>query len=227
MRFLVADDDPALGMFLTRGLEADGHSVTLANTGQAAVDAFLEETPDLSILDLNLPCKDGTEVLRFLRSVTQDLPILILTGRKEVETRVRCLDLGADDCMLKPFSLSELRARCRALLRRRRDTNLVLRQDNLELNRVEADSQPRRGIRLPHQQGVCLAGVPPAESGTRRIALDLAGKGLEYERHLQHKCSGRLRELSAAKAYRLRRISANPNSPGGRLRDRAASEGRA
>ena len=137
MRFLVADDDPALGMFLTRGLEADGHRVTLANNGQAAVDAFLEETPDLSILDLNLPCKDGTEVLRFLRSVTQDLPILILTGRKEVETRVRCLDLGADDCMLKPFSLSELRARCRALLRRRRDTNLVLRQDNLELNRIE------------------------------------------------------------------------------------------
>ena len=137
MRFLVADDDPALGMFLTRGLEADGHNVTLANNGQAAVDAFLRETPDLSILDLNLPQKDGTEVLRFVRSVTEDIPILILTARKEVETRVTCLDLGADDCMLKPFALSELRARCRALLRRRRNTNLVLRQDNLELNRVE------------------------------------------------------------------------------------------
>lgn len=137
MRFLVADDDPALGMFLTRGLEADGHIVTLANTGQEAVDAFLKETPDLSILDLNLPHKDGTEVLRFLRSITEDLPILILTGRKEIEARVRCLDMGADDCMLKPFSLAELRARCRALLRRRRDTKLVLRQGNLELNRVE------------------------------------------------------------------------------------------
>jgi len=63
--------------------------------------------------------------------------LAILTGRKEVETRVRCLDLGADDYLLKPFSISELRARCRAILRRRRDTNLVLRQDNLELNRVE------------------------------------------------------------------------------------------
>ena len=137
MRFLVADDDPALGMFLSRGLEADGHIVTLANNGQAAVDEFLRETPDLSILDLNLPCKDGTEVLRLVRSLTQDIPIMILTGRKEVEARVACLDMGADDCMLKPFSLSELRARCRALLRRRRDTNLVLRQDDLELNRVE------------------------------------------------------------------------------------------
>jgi DNA-binding response OmpR family regulator len=137
MRFLVADDDPSLGMFLARGLEAEGHIVSLANDGQAAVEAFLQEPPDLTILDLNLPRKDGTEVLRFLRSVTEELPILILTARSEVAARVKCLDLGADDCMMKPFSLSELRARCRALLRRRRDTNLVLRHDDLEVNRVE------------------------------------------------------------------------------------------
>jgi DNA-binding response OmpR family regulator len=137
MRFLVADDDPALGMFLARGLEAEGHIVSLAKDGQAAVDVFLDETPDLTILDLNLPYKDGTEVLRFLRSVTEELPILVLTARSEVETRVKCLDLGADDCLSKPFSLAELRARCRALLRRRRDLNFVLRQDDLEVNRVE------------------------------------------------------------------------------------------
>jgi DNA-binding response OmpR family regulator len=129
MRFLVAEDDRALGLFLTRGLEVDGHHVNLASDGQAAVDAFLQQAPDLAILDLNLPRKDGAEVLRFLRSVTDDLPILILTARNEMETRVKCLDMGADDCMLKPFSLAELRARCRALLRRSRDTNLVLRQD--------------------------------------------------------------------------------------------------
>src|SRR5580698_2416509 len=137
MRFLVAEDDRALGMFLTRGLEADGHDVTLANDGQLAVEIFLKETPDLTILDLNLPRKDGAEVLSFLRSVTADIPILILTARNELETRVKCLDMGADDCMLKPFALSELRARCRALLRRRRDTNLLLRQGDLEVNRVE------------------------------------------------------------------------------------------
>jgi DNA-binding response OmpR family regulator len=137
MRFLVADDDRALGMYLARGLETEGHTVTLASDGQSAVKTFLDEMPDLTILDLNLPRKDGTEVLRFVRSVTEDLPILILSARNDVETRVRCLDLGADDCMLKPFSLAELRARCRALLRRRRDTNLVLRQGDLELSRIE------------------------------------------------------------------------------------------
>lgn len=137
MRFLIAQDDQALGAFLTRGLEADGHEVMLAGDGQTAVDTFLRETPDLTILDLNLPRRDGAEVLSFLRSVTEDLPILILTARNELETRVKCLDMGADDFMQKPFSLLELRARCRALLRRRRDTNLLIRQGDLELNRVE------------------------------------------------------------------------------------------
>ena len=137
MRFLVAEDDRALGMFLRRGLEMDGHDVSLASDGEAAVDFFSEEMPDLTILDLNLPRKDGTEVLRSIRSITQDVPVLILTARHEVETRVKCLDMGADDCMLKPFSLIELRARCRALLRRRRDTSLSLRQDDLDVNRVE------------------------------------------------------------------------------------------
>jgi DNA-binding response OmpR family regulator len=137
MRFLVAEDNQALGMFLRRGLEADGHEVRLAGDGQAAVDSFLEETPDLAILDLNMPRLDGTEVLSFLRSVTEDLPVLILTARNEMETRLKCLDLGADDCMLKPFSLAELRARTRALLRRRRDGSLLLRHGALQVSRVE------------------------------------------------------------------------------------------
>jgi DNA-binding response OmpR family regulator len=146
MRFLVVDDDRALGRFLARGIEAEGHHVRLAGDGQAAVDSFLEQTPDLTILDLNLPRRDGVEVLRFLRSITADSPILILTARSDMETRVKCLDLGADDYMLKPFALAELHARCRALLRRRRDPNLILRQRDLEVNRVERsvsrDGQP-------------------------------------------------------------------------------------
>jgi DNA-binding response OmpR family regulator len=137
MRFLVAEDNQALGTFLRRGLAADGHEVRLAMDGQAAVDLFLEETPDLAILDLNMPRLDGTEVLTLFRSVTEDLPILILTARNEMETRVKCLDLGADDCMLKPFALVELRARIRALLRRRRDQSLLLRHGSLEVSRVE------------------------------------------------------------------------------------------
>src|ERR1700749_5205690 len=120
MRLLIAEDDRALGLFLTRGLEADGHRVRVALDGGAAVAAFREDLPDLTILDLNLPVKDGEQVLEEVRLVDGTLPVLVLTARQEVETRVRCLDRGADDLMTKPFSLHELRARCRALLRRDR-----------------------------------------------------------------------------------------------------------
>jgi DNA-binding response OmpR family regulator len=137
MRLLIAEDDRALGLFLTRGLEADGHRVRVVTDGGAAADAFRQDLPDLTILDLSLPVKDGEQVLEEMRAVEPDLPVLILTGRQEVETRVRCLDLGADDLMTKPFSLHELRARCRALLRRKREARLLLRVGDLELDRLE------------------------------------------------------------------------------------------
>jgi DNA-binding response OmpR family regulator len=143
MRLLIAEDDRALGGFLSRGLGADGYRVRIAGDGAAAVDAFREDLPDLTILDLNLPVMDGEQVLEAVRRVDPDLPILILTARQEVETRVRCLDRGADDLMTKPFSLHELRARCRALLRRKRETRLVLRAGNLELDRM--NHRARRG----------------------------------------------------------------------------------
>src|SRR5271169_5480955 len=137
MRLLIAEDDKALGTFLSRGLEADGHRVRVAWDGAAAVAAFREDLPDLTILDLNLPVKDGEQVLEEVRMVDGDLPILVLTARQEVETRVRCLDRGADDLMTKPFSLHELRARCRALLRRKREAKLSLRAGDLELDRLD------------------------------------------------------------------------------------------
>ena len=137
MRLLIAEDDKALGLFLSRGLEADGHRVRLAYDGAAAVEAFRQEMPDLTILDLNMPIKDGEQVLEEVRAMDSDLPVLILTARQEVDTRVRCLDLGADDLMIKPFSLHELRARCRALLRRKREARLLIRAGDLELDRLD------------------------------------------------------------------------------------------
>ncbi len=137
MRLLIAEDDKALGLFLRRGLEADGHRVRVALDGGAAVEAFREDLPDLTILDLNLPVKDGESVLDEVRLVSADLPVMVLTARQEVDTRVRCLDRGADDLMTKPFSLHELRARCRALLRRKREARLALRAGDLELDRLE------------------------------------------------------------------------------------------
>jgi DNA-binding response OmpR family regulator len=143
MRLLIAEDDQALAGFLSRGLGAEGYRVRIAGDGGAAVDAFREDLPDLTILDLNLPVMDGEQVLEAVRRVDPDLPVLILTARQEVETRVRCLDRGADDLMTKPFSLHELRARCRALLRRKREARLVLRAGNLELDRM--NHKARRG----------------------------------------------------------------------------------
>jgi DNA-binding response OmpR family regulator len=143
MRILIAEDDKALGLFLSRGLEADGHRIHIVLDGASAVAAFRQEMPDLTILDLNLPIKDGEQVLEEVRVLNADLPVLVLTARQEVDTRVRCLDLGADDLMLKPFSLHELRARCRALLRRKREVRLLLRAGDLELDRLEHTA--RRG----------------------------------------------------------------------------------
>ncbi len=137
MRLLVAEDDPALGRFLQRGLEADGYCVRLASNGAAAVDAFREELPDLTILDLNLPVMDGEQVLRAVRALDEDSPVLVLTAHQEIDTRVRCFDTGADDLMVKPFSLFELRARVRALLRRKREVRLMLRAGDLEVSRLE------------------------------------------------------------------------------------------
>ncbi len=137
MRLLIAEDDKALSLFLGRGLESEGHRVHAVHDGATAVAAFRDESPDLTILDLNLPVKDGETALAEMRRLNADLPVLVLTARLESDTHVRCLDSGADDLMTKPFSLSELRARCRALLRRRREGKLLLRAGDLEINRLD------------------------------------------------------------------------------------------
>lgn len=136
MRLLIAEDDKALNLFLQRGMERDGYRVRSAHDGEEAVAAFRDESPDLTILDLNLPVKDGEQALSEMRAQNADLPILVLTGRSEIDTRVRCLDNGADDFLTKPFSLSELRARCRVLLRRKGEAQLVLHAGGVELDRL-------------------------------------------------------------------------------------------
>lgn len=135
--FLIAEADDVHAQLLRSGLEAGGHRVRVENNGVAALRAYREEPPDLIIVDHDLPVKNGEQVLAEVRRNDPHLPVLILSQRKDVESRVRCLDAGADDVILRPFSLSELFARCRAHLRRNREPRLLLRAGPLELDRLE------------------------------------------------------------------------------------------
>ncbi len=138
MRILIVEDDPALAIFLQKGLMLQGHNVERAGDGDAALEMAAQQEPDLVVLDLGLPRRDGVEVLEILRREFSSTLIMVLTARADVQERVRCLDLGADDFVLKPFSLHELMARCRALLRRRdRFADPMLRFGGVTLNRME------------------------------------------------------------------------------------------
>jgi DNA-binding response OmpR family regulator len=138
MRVLVVEDDRSLGAFLKKGLELEGHRVEWVGDGESALTQTAGTHPDLVLLDLCLPKRDGMEVLAEMRARHDDAAVLVLSGRNELDARVQCLDMGADDYLAKPFSYFELRARCRALLRRRQQfADPVLRHGNLELHRIE------------------------------------------------------------------------------------------
>ena len=148
MRILVVEDDRALGLFLQKGLRSEGHSVDWVGDGDAAIAHAMENQPDLMVLDLSLPCRDGVQVLEELQGRFGRTSVLVLTGRSLVEERVRCLNLGADDFLLKPFSLHELMARCRAILRRRGQVQSpVLRYGGVEMDRM-ARSVCRDGVEV-------------------------------------------------------------------------------
>ncbi|MEW5888377.1 MAG: response regulator transcription factor [Pseudomonadota bacterium] len=136
MRVLLVEDDATLADGILRFLEQEGYRAHWAASGEEADRRLGEEAFDLLVLDIGLPGRDGFEVLRRLRSQPgRTLPVLILTARDAVEDRVRGLDLGADDYMVKPFALPELGARLRALGRRRQqEQNLAIRHGPLLLD---------------------------------------------------------------------------------------------
>jgi two-component system OmpR family response regulator/two-component system response regulator QseB len=118
MRILLVEDDTLLGDALEAGLKQAGHAVDWVRDGISADTALAAEDYAAVVLDLGLPRKDGIEVLRGLRAKKRSLPVLILTARDTVDDRIKGLDAGADDYLVKPFDLGELNARLRALLRR-------------------------------------------------------------------------------------------------------------
>lgn len=118
MRLLLAEDDTMIGAALRKGLQQEGHSVDWVRDGLEAEAALRANPYELLILDLGLPRKDGIKVLADLRRAAQPLPVIIVTARDQLDDRVRGLDLGADDYLVKPFDLDELAARIRAVSRR-------------------------------------------------------------------------------------------------------------
>ena len=118
MHILVVEDERKLAQALKEGLEADEYSVSVAYTGEEGFFLLCKQSFDLAILDVMLPGRDGFEILQTLRQQGMKIPVLLLTARDAVEDRVRGLDVGADDYLVKPFAFPELLARIRALLRR-------------------------------------------------------------------------------------------------------------
>jgi two-component system, OmpR family, response regulator MprA len=135
VRVLVVEDDEEIALVLQRSLRMDGYEVRIARDGHGALADVESFAPDILVLDLGLPGIDGLEVARRLRDDGNDVPILILTARDALDSRVEGLDLGADDYLVKPFERQELLARMRALLRRRPPRGMApLRVGDLTLN---------------------------------------------------------------------------------------------
>lgn len=142
MHILVIEDDAALASYIRKCMEAEHYAVDVALDGEQGSLMATDLDYDLLVLDLNLPKLDGISVLCNLRPSKPQLPVLVLTARPRVEDRVHALNSGADDCLNKPFSYSELSARVRALLRRGRPSvEAILQVADLQLDRVERKVQ--------------------------------------------------------------------------------------
>lgn len=143
MKILIVEDEAKTGDYLKQGLAEAGFGADLVRSGLDGMHEGLSGDYDLLILDVNLPGLDGWQVLKALRAAGRDLPVLFLTARDQVEDRVKGLELGADDYLIKPFAFSELLARVRTLLRRGR----VKEAETLALADLELDVIKRRATR--------------------------------------------------------------------------------
>jgi len=140
MRMLVVEDDAAIASAVCASLEHAGHVVDHLANGKAAITALQEHAFALVVLDLGLPGEEGSQVLRRLRAAHDGVSVLVITAREDVDLRVRTLDLGADDYLVKPFSLAEFDARVRALLRRQSNRGVPI----LQLGQLSIDLAGRR-----------------------------------------------------------------------------------
>jgi two-component system copper resistance phosphate regulon response regulator CusR len=144
MKILIIEDEPKTGMYLRRGLTEAGFVADVAEDGRDGLHLALTESYDLIILDVMLPGMNGWEVLREMRRAGKQFPILFLTARDQVDDRVKGLELGADDYLVKPFAFSELLARVRTLMRRGKVSQSL---ENLKVADLEIDLPRHRVMR--------------------------------------------------------------------------------
>jgi len=180
MRVLQVEDDAVLGDALLNSLTRAGYAVDWARSGTEADVALQDQVYDAIVLDLNLPGMDGFEVLQRLRSRRSDTPVMILTARDALDDRVKGLDLGADDYMLKPFDMPEFLARVRALLRR----GGAATSNDIEFGSLTYDMSTR----------VVTAGGQPLNFSAREIGvlealLMRAGKAVTKEALMEKLCN--------------------------------------
>jgi DNA-binding response OmpR family regulator len=176
-RILIAEDEPRLASFLEKGLRSNGFTTTVVADGVSASAMARDDRFDLLILDLGLPGRDGTSVLRELRSADQRMPVLILTARDDVSDKVAGLEGGADDYMTKPFRFEELLARVRARLRDERTIEPTV----LRAGRVSLDLRTRRASVDGH-----TTELTAREFTMLEVLLRHAGQVLSREQLLSH-----------------------------------------
>ena len=177
-RILVVDDEDSITQLVSTALRYEGFAVQTAATGRAALTEAARFRPDLVLLDVMLPDLDGFEVHRRLAGTGGHLPVVFLTARRETEDRVRGLTIGADDYVVKPFSLEELIARVRAVLRRTRGTE---RPQRLTYADLELDEDTREV-----QRAGTLVELTPTEFNLLRYLLANSGRVLSKPQILDH-----------------------------------------
>ena len=179
MRVLLVEDEAQIAEFITRGLSEQGYAVDVARDGEEAISWTDVAVFDVIILDVMLPRRDGIEVCRALRKSGMGTPVLMLTARDAVEDRIRGLDSGADDCLVKPFAFAELQARLRALMRRESTVlGSVLQVGDLKLDTTTWEVS-RQGVVIQ------LTPNPPKDTDGRR---EDSGRG--WVRELQGRWPG-------------------------------------
>ena len=176
MRILVVEDEKRIADFLCRGLQGAGYAVDAAATGAAALDHFHTADYDLAVLDLMLPDMDGLQVLERIRSRKAGPPVLILSARGALEDRVKGLEQGADDYLVKPFAFVELLARVRALLRRGQPSPERLQVDDLTMDCV------RRKV----SRGTESIDLAPKEFGILEYMMRNRGRPLSRTMIVEH-----------------------------------------